>query len=608
MLLCSSEAVTITTAVMVVLTILAVDPFVPKFRQAASQFWVREQGTLMFLGPLVVVTALVMTPLYSSRYLYEEADGSVMTGGSTWADLPIHLHFANAFLYGRNRAVYFHGMHSPIFAGELMQYPFLPDFHAAFLVKAGATMRSAMWLPGILLFVSCVALLFLLTRRVVGGLRQKFANIEGVLAVCFVLFAGGFAGIALLMDKGYEPIVNSTLDPIQDHPDKRNVVWFGFISHVMLPQRGATFAYPLVIFILLLIWVAVSQSAVASSVLPRGDYIRMMITAGVLAGSLPLIQVRSCSCSSVPVVVLWRRCVGSLSLSLSLSLSSLRVFTIDHVLFMHAASQSHALIGLAFFVVAMFFLEMWRAVRVAWTPVKRFVLDAETLTSAEATTVKSSGGTVLAWMLSGVVCLAGASCHLSRFTCHVSHATCCILLVACHVPARVPCTVSLVLLLVRAWAAAEALPQVNLFREHATPEKGFMVPTTLFKEHGFVKHWWTALSATVFVFFASGVLVFLAVRAAWAEPRPASARNDPAGKDKESVVDRLELRALREQQVASAPGVVSPPSVLVTCSRHRRRPVIVVVVGVVDAVVVVIVFVVVVVFDVITNDLTPSRL
>jgi hypothetical protein len=47
-----------------------------------------------------------------------------------------------------------------------MKYPYLPDFHAAFLVKAGASMRDAMFIPGWLLFVSFVALLFLLNRRV----------------------------------------------------------------------------------------------------------------------------------------------------------------------------------------------------------------------------------------------------------------------------------------------------------------------------------------------------------------------------------------------------------------------------------------------------------
>jgi hypothetical protein len=113
--------------------------------------------------PLVLTSAAAGFQLYSSRYINEDEDGNVWTGGhvaevarmmmlskpgnmirsvakglgmfpllllaacllaavarapgATWADLPIHLHIANAFVHGRNRVVYFNGMHSPVFAG-----------------------------------------------------------------------------------------------------------------------------------------------------------------------------------------------------------------------------------------------------------------------------------------------------------------------------------------------------------------------------------------------------------------------------------------------------------------------------------------------------------
>ncbi len=58
-----------------------------------------------------------------SRYLVEDEYGQVWTGGSTYADLPIHMHMANSFLFGRNRVVFFNGMHSPVFAGEVGRCP-----------------------------------------------------------------------------------------------------------------------------------------------------------------------------------------------------------------------------------------------------------------------------------------------------------------------------------------------------------------------------------------------------------------------------------------------------------------------------------------------------
>jgi hypothetical protein len=39
-------------------------------------------------------------------------------------------------------------MQSPVFAGERFSYPFIPDFHAAVLVKQGLSLRWAFLLPG----------------------------------------------------------------------------------------------------------------------------------------------------------------------------------------------------------------------------------------------------------------------------------------------------------------------------------------------------------------------------------------------------------------------------------------------------------------------------
>ena len=38
---------------------------------------------------------------------------------------------------GRNRDISWGGMHSPVFAGEYLHYPFMPDFHAALMKSMG---------------------------------------------------------------------------------------------------------------------------------------------------------------------------------------------------------------------------------------------------------------------------------------------------------------------------------------------------------------------------------------------------------------------------------------------------------------------------------------
>ena len=286
---CSQEAVVVGCVALAVATVLYLDAFLLKLRTALARFKQEEAALWKFVGPLAVFASVVGAPLYSSRYLAEDAQGNMWTGGSTWADLPIHLHMANSFLYGRNRVVYFDGMHSPVFAGESMKYPFLPDFHAAVLVKAGASMHNAMWIPGFTLFVSLIVLMFLMQRRVLSGLKNAaYVNFAALLSILLLVCAGGAGGINLSLSGSFGKLVDGTLDPIQDDVGAPGtIVWFGFLSHVMLPQRGATFAYPLVIMLIMVCFIAVRGRNKLSS----GEYTAMLVFAGVCSASLPLIQV-----------------------------------------------------------------------------------------------------------------------------------------------------------------------------------------------------------------------------------------------------------------------------------------------------------------------------
>jgi hypothetical protein len=113
----------------------------------AKGVWLSQHADSLVAAALVGVGALFFVPLYSTRMIPEQ-DGKIFSGGSCWADLPIHMHIAESFLSGRNQDVSWGDMHSPVFAGEKMYYPFIPDWHAAVLVKIGTSMRRAFLLPG----------------------------------------------------------------------------------------------------------------------------------------------------------------------------------------------------------------------------------------------------------------------------------------------------------------------------------------------------------------------------------------------------------------------------------------------------------------------------
>lgn len=196
---------------------------------------------------VVAGSAVFVVPLFSTRMLPEK-DGKIWSGGSCWADLPIHMTIAESFLSGRNQDVSWGGLHSPVFAGEGLAYPFMPDFHAAVMVRLGGCgLRHAFLLPGLALCFSLLALMYLLTVRVTKS------RIGGLLSILLLLGAGGMGGWNLAARDGFwEAATKDTAQNDAVGPDGR-IVWFAFLPHVFLPQRGATFAYPLCLAILLMV-------------------------------------------------------------------------------------------------------------------------------------------------------------------------------------------------------------------------------------------------------------------------------------------------------------------------------------------------------------------
>jgi hypothetical protein len=59
-----------------------------------------DRTDFLFAVSAVGALSLVFWPLYSSRMIPEH-DGKVWSGGSCWADLPIHMHIAESFLQVR---------------------------------------------------------------------------------------------------------------------------------------------------------------------------------------------------------------------------------------------------------------------------------------------------------------------------------------------------------------------------------------------------------------------------------------------------------------------------------------------------------------------------
>jgi len=262
-----------------------------------------ERESFLWTAALLAISAVVFYPLWDSHMLFQKEDGSVWTGGSCWADFPIHMHITQSMLHGRNKAISLAGMHSPIFADRPLTYPYLPDFHAAVMVWFGSTLRQVYFATGFLSFLALVGLVFSLGTRMTSS---RVAAVAGV--VCLVCL-GGVGGVNILLKHGWDFALTKDAiqaDVVGDNIADGAVFWFGFLPHVFLPQRGATFAYPAVAAAALVLWQAIRPSRSAAALgMPLPERRFLLIVCAALSALLPLVQAHSFAGLAVFVAVVF---------------------------------------------------------------------------------------------------------------------------------------------------------------------------------------------------------------------------------------------------------------------------------------------------------------
>jgi hypothetical protein len=246
---------------------------------------------------VVILTAIVVWPMVSSRFLWDAPNGAMVSGGATWADLPFHMNVAASFLYGTNREFDFRRAEAAFYAGSRLVYPLLPDFHSACLRVAGMSWRLSFLLPAFFLAVSASGLLYAVNWRLTGN------RVAAALSVIMVMCAGGTGAFEHWRQHGwqYATRVAWDVDPVQADGEggKREILWFAYFGHVFLPQRPATYAMPLSLVVILLLVLALTEgvSIPQSAVLLR--------SAAFVAGMLPLFQAHAFLGTAIICVVLF---------------------------------------------------------------------------------------------------------------------------------------------------------------------------------------------------------------------------------------------------------------------------------------------------------------
>lgn len=270
-------------------------------------------GYLIFYLAIAILLAMVF-----NRAVFERADGIYTGVMNNLGDLPLHIQVINSFAQGHNLPP-----EDPTFAGVRFAYPFMVDFFAAMLVRAGAGVIFAMWLQNMVMAMALVGLVHywtvLLTRN----------RLAGVIAPLLVLFSGGL-GWWLLFSESSSDGFFAMLGSLQhDYTIVPNSIlrWGNSLTTLFVPQRSILFGMPLAITIFCQWWLAVSQQEeaepsaepTATSALeqktvisaktskskskrsrkaaiaihqpePPNFYLRRMLAAGLCAGLLPLIH------------------------------------------------------------------------------------------------------------------------------------------------------------------------------------------------------------------------------------------------------------------------------------------------------------------------------
>lgn len=280
----------------------------------------------------VAVTAALAVLLFGVLFAHSlgtDSAGNLNAGFQTvWADWSQHLTTANSFAVAHNLPP-----QNPLFSGQDLRYPYLPDFHSATLLVLGASPAIALALPGAVLAVCVTLLIVTLAVRLGAGLGA------GVIAAAICFIGGGLGFVGILGDAclqhGFSTaqcswsgfvshpadipgIIAGTLreipgviaaqpraydgllTPSTDQP-LPNQQWYTPLFAWWLPQRSLLYGFAGALVVLTLVMTAVRST---------GRRWGAFVIAGLLLGLMPLIHIHTLIAMAIVLFVLalcWRR-------------------------------------------------------------------------------------------------------------------------------------------------------------------------------------------------------------------------------------------------------------------------------------------------------------
>lgn len=222
---------------------------------------------------LCVLPALVLScELLVTHTLRPDGSGGLLSGQSTFGDLPMHLSFISYLAEsGEFPPTY------PLIAGNVsMGYPFLCESVSAVFLVLGAPLRLAVLLPQFAAMAGVFGGAFLLLERILSSARRA--------AVAFYLFfvGSGLGVFYFLSDWTTFCSIFTGFYTTPTNDVERNIRWVNPIADLLIPQRATLFGWCVLFCCLYLLWRFAME-----------EQSRLWLPLALLAGTLPLLHTHS---------------------------------------------------------------------------------------------------------------------------------------------------------------------------------------------------------------------------------------------------------------------------------------------------------------------------
>jgi len=208
-----------------------------------------------FIYFLFYAAVAIGTWLIFQRAMLEQGDGIYTGVLNNYGDLPFHLSVITRFAYGQNFPP-----EDPTFAGVRFTYPFITDFISAMFVRAGASLRNAMFIENYIIAIALVGVVHRFGQRLVGN------RTAAIITPLLILLNGGFGWAMLWND--VQKIEGGVFQVLRRLHHSYTILpeiekawrWGNSITSLLVTQRGFLLGIPLAVIVFTLWWVSLRSS------------------------------------------------------------------------------------------------------------------------------------------------------------------------------------------------------------------------------------------------------------------------------------------------------------------------------------------------------------